>query len=492
MIDIGTFKPETGRHRVDLKPSYDRSNGWFELMDAAGEIGPASTLVGEHKADYVVIGGGYSGLSATRRLAELNPDSSVYLIDGGRIGNNAAGRSSGFAIDHAHNLRAKNFADAGPEAQAASLQEIALNRAGLDYLDKTIAINGIECGWVQEGKYHAAATDRGERMLNAFAESLDAMGEDYSLVDAAECQAIFGSTFYRRAVHAPHSYLTQPAAMVRGLADTMPSNVTVFEDSMVTSVTYGTGAASPHRLNTEAGSVVTPCLVLATNGFIEGFGFYQRHLIPIMTWGSMTRELTEAESNRIGGASSYGIIAAHPAGTSVRRISPGSPASPLSLASPLSTPGSAVPTRRNRRVETAESNRIVVRNIFSFSRRSDFVSRKAWATKTHRQSFERRWPELGDVPFEHSWGGAMALTRNGQPVWGELRPGVFGTVVHNGVGIARGTVSGKTLAEFISGEDSELVAAMAKKGRPDRKLPFQDLGVRINARARRLIAGLEE
>ena len=117
-----------------------------------------TVLTGDLTADHVVIGGGYSGLAVARRLAELDPSASIVLIEGDRIGNNAAGRSSGFAIDHAHNLRAKGFADAVAEAKA----DIALNRAGLEWLGATIAANDIDCQWVQEGKYHAAATDRGE------------------------------------------------------------------------------------------------------------------------------------------------------------------------------------------------------------------------------------------------------------------------------------------------------------------------------------------
>ena len=69
---------------------------------------------------------------------------------------------------------------------------------------------------------------------------------------------------------------------------------------------------------------------------------------------------------------------------------------------------------------------------------------------------------------------------------------MYGTVVHNGVGIARGTISGKLLAERILGHNSPQLDQMRAKGRPNRNLPFQDLGVRMNARARRMIAGLEE
>ena len=441
---------------IDLKPEYDNNNGWHEILEPLPE---ATVLTGDITCDYIVIGGGYSGLAATRRLAELDPSASVVLIEGDRIGNNAAGRSSGFAIDHAHNLRAKGFAD----ARAAAIAGVTMNRAGLDYLDNTIAANNIDCQWVKEGKYHAAATSRGEGMLDSFAESLDSIDEDYTVVRAAECEEIFGTRYYTRALHAPHSYLVQPAAMVRGLARTMPGNVSVYEDSMVTSVDYGhegPGTAA-HTVHSARGSASAPVIVLATNGFTEGFGFLQKHLIPLITWGSLTRELTEDESERLGGHESYGIIAAYPAGSSIRRV-------------------------------TTPNNRILVRNIFSFSKRSDFTSRVDWAAKSHRKAFENRWPHIKDVPFSHSWGGALSLSRNGEPVFGELRPNVYGTVVHNGVGIARGTISGKLLAEMIVGEDSDLLRQMQAKGRPNKNLPMQDLGVRINARARRIIAGREE
>jgi len=244
--------------------------------------------------------------------------------------------------------------------------------------------------------------------------------------------------------------------MVRGLADTMPANVTVYEDSMVRDVTYG----PPHVLRTDRGSVTAPILVLATNGFVEGFGFFKSHLIPLITWGSITRQLTAAEVERLGGVESYGIIGAHPAGSSIRRTADG---------------------------------RILVRNIFSYSRKSKITGfMRERSAKQHRRSFEARWPQLADVPFENSWGGALSLARNGEPVFGELQKNVYASVVHQGVGIARGSIAGRLLAEMILGQDSEELRLMQVKGRPNRNLPFQGLGVIINAEARRIIAGKEE
>ncbi len=317
------------RLKVTHLPIYDQSNGWHQILPPLAE---PTTLTGDVACDHLVIGGGYSGLAVARRLAELDPSAAIVLIDGDRIGNNAAGRSSGFAIDHAHNLRAKSFADAKKAAQDA----IALNRAGLGWLDETIVREHVDCQWVKEGKYHAAATSRGERMLGQFAESLKAIEEDHSLLDTDDCADLFGTSFYTRAIHAPHSYLVQPAALVRGLAATMPENVTVYEQSMVIDVEYGT----PHVIRTARGSASAPNLILATNGFTEGFGFLQKRLIPLITWGSITRELTADESDQIRGAPSYGIIAAH---RPARRCG-GSPIPPAASSFETSSASQDVPT----------------------------------------------------------------------------------------------------------------------------------------------------
>ena len=143
---------------VTLLPRYDRDNGWFETLP---ERPPAAPLSGRVDADVVVVGAGFTGLAAARRLGELRPDASIVLLEAGLVGNNAAGRSSGFAIDHAHNLRAKGLGDTAEHER----RQIGLNRAGQEYLGSAVAAHGIDCGWEWAGKTHAACTAKGIRHL---------------------------------------------------------------------------------------------------------------------------------------------------------------------------------------------------------------------------------------------------------------------------------------------------------------------------------------
>ena len=55
-------------------------------------------------ADYLIIGGGFAGLSAARRLNQLEPTAKIVVLEACDIGEGPAGRNSGFMIDLPHNL----------------------------------------------------------------------------------------------------------------------------------------------------------------------------------------------------------------------------------------------------------------------------------------------------------------------------------------------------------------------------------------------------
>ena len=428
---------------VTLLPASRRDNGWFETLE---EAPPAAPLIGPTEADVVVVGAGFTGLAAARRLGELRPDARILLLEAGRIGNNAAGRSSGFGIDHAHNIRSEGFAESVEFEQ----QQIALNRAGLAYLDEAVTAHDIDCDWTWAGKTHAACTERGVANLEHFATTLDRIDEPYEVLDADAMADRLGIDHYTRGLHTPGTVLMQPAALCRGLAANLPPNVVVHEETPVTWLDAG----PPHDLWTDGGRVLTPSLLLANNGYLAGFGFYRHHLIPVVTWGSMTRPLTDQESASIGGHRTWGVIPAAPSGTTVRRL---------------------------------PDSRVLVRNVYSYSRHSLAGGRRRQrAGRSHRRAFEARFPGLADVPFEYTWGGPLSMARNGEPVFGTLVDGIHAAGVHNGTGLSRGAICGKLIAEMMCGESSDLLDTMTARGRPNRNVPDPILGWGVDLYAQRL------
>src|ERR1700712_5031832 len=87
-------------------PAPDGVNGWWETLPPPS---PATRLVGEQRFDYVVVGGGITGLCAARRLAELAPEASIALVEADRIGRSTAGRNSGFFVDLPHDISSESY-----------------------------------------------------------------------------------------------------------------------------------------------------------------------------------------------------------------------------------------------------------------------------------------------------------------------------------------------------------------------------------------------
>ena len=59
---------------------------------------------------------------------------------------------------------------------------------------------------------------------------------------------------------------------------------------------------------------------MAVNGHVESFGFFEKRLMHVFTYASMTRKLTDEEQKTLGGKSSWGITPSDPMGSTLRRI----------------------------------------------------------------------------------------------------------------------------------------------------------------------------
>src|SRR5699024_2050717 len=112
-------------------------------------------------------------------------------------------------------------------------QTLLRNRAAIDFMRDIVQTHNIDCDWSEQGKIHGSASDRGTQMLSDFAHGLDAIGEPYTPLNAEDMYRVTGSRYYSSGMHTPGTVLVQPAALVRGLARTLPDNVRVYENSPV-------------------------------------------------------------------------------------------------------------------------------------------------------------------------------------------------------------------------------------------------------------------
>src|SRR5262245_5315277 len=96
------------RTEIDRVPLKDTPSGWVP-RDQLGLISQSLPLDPRSSFDWVVVGAGFTGLAAARRLGELHPDESVALIDAMPVGWGASGRNSGFIIDLPHKFDLDNL-----------------------------------------------------------------------------------------------------------------------------------------------------------------------------------------------------------------------------------------------------------------------------------------------------------------------------------------------------------------------------------------------
>lgn len=426
-------------HKIKNFPKIDGDLGWFETANNRfEELG--KRLKEDIKADIVVVGAGFAGVSATARLAQNHPDLKIVLLEALKIGEGTSGRNAGFVIDLPHNL---DGAKANVEVDSKIYE---LNCFAIDRLEKVVRSNNIDCVWQKTGKYMAAHESSNIKGLDVFEEHLKPCGFLFERLKGQELRDKLGTSYYQEAVYTPDNILMNPAALIRGYVKALPSNVQIFDQSPVISVKY----ASIHHLQTQGGSVQTPIVVLALDSHLEEFGVISCKQAPIFTYGSLTEVLSAQEwESHFAHIQPYGLTSAHPAGTTVR----------------------LTPDRR-----------IFIRNVLDFfpnlqSNNNDL--QRAW--RQHRKSFEARFPTLKHKNFEFTWGGMLCMTLNHEAVFGKVKEGVYVIGGSNGVGVAKGVYLGFYIAELIAEKNSDNLDFILKHNRanfmpPD---PLRSIGAKV-------------
>lgn len=413
---------------------------------------PAITLSQDMTADFVIIGSGFAGISAARRLTQLAPKAKIIVLEAGRIAEGASGRNSGFMIDLPHEIGGHGYEGDGATKNRAM---IALNRKAIGFARSMVEDYDINRAWFDPaGKVNGAATAKADGLNRTYAAHLTEIDEGSEYLDAKAMQALTGSRHYVSGLYTPGTVMIQPAGYVRSVVRGLRGNgVKVFEHSAVQRFAREGNDwavfANGHKIST--GKVL-----LANNGHLESFGFAKQRLMHIFLYASMTVSLSPEDLSRLGGEPRWGVTPSDPMGTTMRRID-----------GPLG------------------GNRIITRTCFSFL--PGMVPSEATLKRTakvHRQRFAARFPAIKDMPMEYTWAGHLCLTRNGVAVMRELDKGLYSACVQNGLGTVRGTLTGIGAAELSCGVTSDITRHFTAEAEPTRlpPPPFSTIGANLYLR----------
>ncbi|WP_297773024.1 FAD-binding oxidoreductase [uncultured Roseovarius sp.] len=431
-------------HRARRLPAHLGPAAWNAILPAQD---PATPLDGDATADFAVIGAGFAGLSAARRLTQLAPGARIALLEAGRVAEGAAGRNSGFMIDLPHDLTSEDYAGAGDDRAM-----IALNRLAQDFGRGAVAEYGIDPAFFDPaGKVNGAASAAAHAHNESYARHLTSLGEPSEMLDAQAMQQLTGSAHYRSGLYTPGTVMLQPAGYVRGLADGLRrAGVAIHEGSPVTALSR---QGEAWQVETPKGRLSAGRVILTVNGHLESFGIARGRLMQLFLFATMTPDLDADTLARLGGQSRWGVTPSDPMGTTMRRI------------------------------DSAQGgNRIVTRTCAVL--RPGMQATRADMTRAARvmqRKFDQRFPQLAGLRMEHAWAGHLCLSLNGVSVMREIEPGLFAGCVQNGLGTARGTLTGMGAAELACGATSAITRHFTAEAAPKRLPPPPFAGIGANA-----------
>jgi glycine/D-amino acid oxidase-like deaminating enzyme len=367
---------------------------------------PARSLKGDRRADVVVVGAGFTGLSAALHLAERGAD--VVVLDSAEPGWGGSGRNGGQVIpglkDDPDDLERKF----GPET-GRRMWEISGGAA--DFVFELIARHKISCEAQQCGWISAAPTASAVAVLRARVDQWQRRGAPVELLDRQRVAELTGTTLYVGGLLDRRAGVVQPLDYVRGLARAArEAGAAIHGRSPVTGIESRGGA---WRAATPAGSVTAKTLILATNAYTDDlWPGLRRTVIPVQSYQVATRPLPEDIRRR--------VLPGGQAVSDLRRIL---------YYFRLDPEGRLLMGGRGPLNDTGDP--------------ALFARLEAVAA--------RFFPQIGAPRWEHRWSGRVAITTDHLPHLHEPRPGVLIGLGYNGRGVAMATRMGKLLADRALG-----------------------------------------
>lgn len=416
--------------------------GWIAQ---AGSYRKFPSLLGEHTADWLIIGGGFAGLSAAREIAERRPEDRIILIDAQRIAQGATARNSGFNVGY----DLPSFGRGAPaDAMAQFLAQTQIDKAGAEENQRLISSLAIQCDFRPDGFFYAVHNQSRLDEDDAYAEVLSAAGASTRILETADCQKTFGTEFYSKAlwIGGGGNGFLQPAKFSKGLVETLPPSVELYENTPAISLHPKNGGGA--TVETPKARIQSARVILALNAFLPRFGYKKYRMLPLALTASLTRPLTPEEDAQIGNPPAWAVLCPIKGGTTAR---------------------------------LTVDRRILIRNTWEYRPKGltelDVQQRRA----RHLIALQRRFPWMTDADFEYSWSGTMAGSRGYRFLLDEVHRGVVLAGCCNGSGVARLSMLGRLAVRLAMGDQDRLLSlalSMEKPGLlpPD---PLLSLGVSI-------------
>jgi gamma-glutamylputrescine oxidase len=362
-------------------------------------------LNGDVTTDVVIIGAGFTGISAALELAKAGYK--VVVLEAGRIGSGASGRNGGQICTGFSAAQSKLAGQLG-EADARKCFDISEDAKRL--IETRIAEHNIDCD-LRWGYMHCAAKPGQEDSFKAWKDEYDALGYTGSeIFTKQQLEERLGSKLYHGALREPRAGHFHPLNYLLGIADAaQKAGAVIYENSRVLEV--DTSAAPWAR--TASGTVRSKFMIIGGNAYLGKTvpALYGR-IMPVTSFIITTEVLGE------------------------------------NMAKSLISNNEAVADNRF----ILDYFRRTADNRLLFGGRANYSTLEPTQLGAYmKPRLTKVFPQLQDVKIDHAWGGFIAITSNRIPDCGRLSPTTYYAHGYSGQGVSLAQMYGKLMAEAIRG-----------------------------------------
>jgi len=415
----------------------DKSCSWINDLNLRSKI---KTLTTNKNCDWVIVGAGYTGLSAARKLAQLQPEQKIILVDAQLAGEGASGRNSGYLVDNTLNDGFTSNKDLTNYKKKTDIYKL-----GIDTIKRFIKEYQVDCEWNNTGKYFASSKIEDKKILINFARTLSKLEFEYDLLSNEDLRNKLGTSFYKTALFTKGGVLLHPGKLGRAMINALPENVQLYENSPLLEWKKNKDIIFCKFKNT---NIITKKIIFCTNAFLKLLGIKTNYNFPITLTASMTRPLSNSEFKSIGEPKEWGVLPVRPMGATVRMT-------------------------KNRRIlirNTAE-------NFNPISMSDEELKKRSFNQKI---GIKKRFPELPDDIIKSTWSGVVSRTRNSSQIFEKIDANIFAAGCYNGSGIGVGTLFGEQIAIKASQRNSSEIKIIENRNKPTwlPPQPFLNLGIK--------------
>ncbi len=408
------------------------------------------TLHSNDDCEWLVVGAGYTGLSAARKLGQLYQNQKVIVVDAQLAGEGASSRNSGYLVDTTLNDGFSSNKELDNYKKKTNIYDL-----GIDVVKNFINEYQVDCDWNECGKYFASSKKEDKKILINFSDTLSKLGFEHTLLSNNELSKRLGTNFYNVALYTKGGILLHPGKLVRAMVDVLPKNVCLYENSSLLSWNKIKDTISCEFKN---GKIKTKKIIFATNGFLKSLGIKSNYNFPITLTASMTRQLTDEEFKSIGEPKEWGVLPVRPMGATIRMT---------------------------------KDKKILIRNtaeVHNPFKMSEYYLEKR--SINHKIGIKKRFPQLPEDIIQSSWSGVVSRTRNSSQIFEKIDNNVFAAGCYNGSGIGVGTLFGEQIALKASEENTKEIEIIEERNKPTwlPPQPFLNLGVKVRLMYERLRA----